>query len=168
MSDDESDSSDDESKSSNTSCKIEEGETEGRESKSQECDQVPSETSEIKTPDTPVEIPSTSSTKTEIETPPANELITEQTSSVGTPVTEQIAIPTPIEPTVFLPVNLHDFDSSKSLEALGLNHLKHELQRLGLKCGGSLPERASRLFSVKGLSPDQIDPSLLAKPPKKK
>nr|SVE85934.1 EOG090X0OE5 [Daphnia pulicaria] len=175
VSDDESDSSADESKSSNTSCKMEEGETEVLESKSQECDQGSTEASEIKTSDTPVEIPSASPTTSAIDTPPLNELVTEQASSVGTPatpvgtpVTEQIAVPTPAEPTVFLPINLDDFDSSKSLEALGLNHLKHELQRLGMKCGGSLPERASRLFSVKGLSPDQIDPSLLAKPPKKK
>lgn len=34
---------------------------------------------------------------------------------------------------------------------------------LGLKCGGTLEERAKRLFSVKGVSPDKIDPSLLAK-----
>jgi hypothetical protein len=176
VSDDESDSSEDESKSSNTSCKMEEGETEVLESKSQECDHGSTEASEIKpSDDTPVEIPSASPTKSVIDTPPLNELVTEQASSdgkpaipVGTPVTEEIAVPTPAEPTVFLPINLDDFDSSKSLEALGLNHLKHELQRLGMKCGGSLPERASRLFSVIGLSPDQIDPSLLAKPPKKK
>jgi hypothetical protein len=103
-----------------------------------------------------------------IDTEPLKELATEQTSSVAPPAPEPIAVPIPAEPIVFLPINLEDFDSSKSLEALGLNHLKHELQRLGLKCGGALPERASRLFSVKGLSPDQIDPSLLAKPPKKK
>jgi len=37
----------------------------------------------------------------------------------------------------------------------------------GLKCGGSLQERAHRLFSVQGLTPDQFDRSLLAKPGKK-
>ena len=75
---------------------------------------------------------------------------------------------TPSEPIEFLPVDLDDFDSPQSLENLGLNHLKNELQRRGLKCGGSLPERAARLFSIKGLSQDQIDPALLAKPAKKK
>ena len=33
----------------------------------------------------------------------------------------------------------------------------------GLKCGGTLQERASRLFSVKGVSPEDIDPALKAK-----
>ena len=168
VSDDDSDSSEDDSKSSDTSCKMEEGETEVLESKSQACDQESIETSETQTPVTPVEIPSASPSKSEIETQPLKEAVTEQATPVAPAATEPIAIPTPAEPTVFLPINLDDFDSSKSLEALGLNHLKHELQRLGLKCGGALPERASRLFSIKGLSPDQIDPSLLVKPPKKK
>jgi hypothetical protein len=166
VSDDDSDSSEDDSKSSDTSCKMEEGETEVLESKSQACDQESIETTQ--TPVTPVEIPSASPSKSEIETQPLKEAVTEQATPVAPAATEPIAIPTPAEPTVFLPINLDDFDSSKSLEALGLNHLKHELQRLGLKCGGALPERASRLFSIKGLSPDQIDPSLLVKPPKKK
>ncbi|XP_016427582.1 protein SDE2 homolog isoform X1 [Sinocyclocheilus rhinocerous] len=54
------------------------------------------------------------------------------------------------------------------LEALGLERLKKELMERGMKCGGTLQERAARLFSVKGLSPDQIDPALLAKPTKGK
>nr|CAH0107330.1 unnamed protein product [Daphnia galeata] len=168
VSDDDSDSSEDDSKSSDTSCKMEEGETEVLQSKSQACDQESIETSETQTPVTPVEIPSASPSKSDIETQPLKEAVTEQATPVAPAATEPIANPTPAEPTVFLPINLDDFDSSKSLEALGLNHLKHELQRLGLKCGGALPERASRLFSIKGLSPDQIDPSLLVKPPKKK
>lgn len=63
--------------------------------------------------------------------------------------------------------------------SLGLDRLKSALMALGLKCGGyiiilhnnyhhiflysTLEERAKRLFSTKGLSPSQIDPSLLAK-----
>lgn len=35
-------------------------------------------------------------------------------------------------------------------EELGLYHLKHALEARGLKCGGSLQERAVRLFTVKG------------------
>ncbi|XP_016105881.1 protein SDE2 homolog isoform X3 [Sinocyclocheilus grahami] len=54
------------------------------------------------------------------------------------------------------------------LEALGLERLKKELMERGMKCGGTLQERAARLFSIKGLSPDQIDPALLAKPTKGK
>nr|CAG4649054.1 EOG090X0OE5 [Polyphemus pediculus] len=54
------------------------------------------------------------------------------------------------------------------LEKLGLDHLKCELMRRGLKCGGTLTDRALRLFSIKGLSCDEIPSSMLAKPPKKK
>lgn len=56
--------------------------------------------------------------------------------------------------------------SVEQLERLGLDVLKEELMRRGLKCGGTLAERAARLFSVRGLKPDQIDPALLAKPTK--
>ena len=37
------------------------------------------------------------------------------------------------------------------------------LQSLGLKCGGTLQERAARLFSTKGKSLEDLDPSLFAK-----
>ena len=72
------------------------------------------------------------------------------------------------EPKDYPPIDLEQFDSAEKLEPLGLNHLKNELTRRGLKCGGTLSDRASRLFSVKGLSADQIEPSLLAKSQKKK
>ena len=68
----------------------------------------------------------------------------------------------------FSPIDLDDFSDSKQLELLGLNHLKEELQRRGLKCGGTLSDRALRLFSIKGLSQDEISPMLLVKPLKKK
>lgn len=65
-------------------------------------------------------------------------------------------------------IDLLSFGSAAALEALGLDELKNELMALGLKCGGTLQERAARLFSVRGLSRDQIDPALFAKPPKVK
>ncbi|XP_041351462.1 replication stress response regulator SDE2-like [Gigantopelta aegis] len=68
----------------------------------------------------------------------------------------------------FEQVDLSMFDSFSELEALGLDHLKAELLNRGLKCGGTLQQRAERLFSVKGLQPDQIDPSLFSKPQKGK
>ena len=37
------------------------------------------------------------------------------------------------------------------------------LQVLGLKCGGTLQERAQRLFSTKGKTVEELDPSLFAK-----
>ncbi|XP_062346470.1 splicing regulator SDE2 isoform X3 [Cinclus cinclus] len=66
------------------------------------------------------------------------------------------------------PIDLLAFNSAAELEALGLERLKMGLMSLGLKCGGTLKERAARLFSVRGLSRDQIKPSLFAKPPKGK
>lgn len=60
-------------------------------------------------------------------------------------------------------MDLNRFNSAEELESLGLNQLKLALSERGLKCGGTLKERAERLYSVKGLSNDQIDPSLFAK-----
>ncbi|XP_005465984.1 splicing regulator SDE2 isoform X2 [Oreochromis niloticus] len=67
-------------------------------------------------------------------------------------------------------LDLLSASSVKQLESLGLDVLKKELMSRGLKCGGTLSERAARLFAIRGLSADQIDPLLLAKPtkPKKK
>ncbi|KAK2708065.1 splicing regulator SDE2-like isoform X2 [Artemia franciscana] len=56
---------------------------------------------------------------------------------------------------------LEMYNSAEELEPFGLETLKIELQRRGMKCGGSLNERASRLFSVKGVSLNEIPPSLL-------
>ncbi|XP_064622858.1 splicing regulator SDE2-like isoform X2 [Lineus longissimus] len=65
-------------------------------------------------------------------------------------------------------IDLEDFNSCTELEALGLDHLKLALAERGLKCGGTLEERTKRLFSVKGLTKEQIDPALFAKPAKGK
>lgn len=61
------------------------------------------------------------------------------------------------------PVDLDKYNSSQELARLGMERLKNALMSRGLKCGGTLEERAERLFSVKGLEADQIDPSLFAK-----
>ncbi|XP_003930344.1 splicing regulator SDE2 [Saimiri boliviensis] len=65
-------------------------------------------------------------------------------------------------------IDLLAFNSVAELELLGLEKLKCELMALGLKCGGTLQERAARLFSVRGLAKEQIDPALFAKPLKGK
>jgi len=67
---------------------------------------------------------------------------------------------------VWEPFDLNKFNSVDELESLGLDRLKVELASLGMKCGGTLQQRAERLFSVKGLAVDQIKPSLLVKPKK--
>lgn len=41
---------------------------------------------------------------------------------------------------------------AKELENLGLDVLKDELTKLGMKCGGSLKERAERLWRSRGIS----------------
>ena len=71
------------------------------------------------------------------------------------------------DPISYAPVLLESEEYSSSslenLKILGLQHLKAELERRGLKAGGSLEERASRLFSVRGLKPSEINKKLKAK-----
>ncbi|VDM18434.1 unnamed protein product [Hydatigera taeniaeformis] len=57
--------------------------------------------------------------------------------------------------------------SAVELESYGLEVLKQALSCRGLKCGGTLSERANRLFSVRGLDPSQYPAKILAKPSRK-
>ena len=66
------------------------------------------------------------------------------------------------------PLDLENFSSVAELESVGLDSLKSALMALGMKCGGTLQQRAERLFLVKGVKQEMIDPSLLAKPSKGK
>ncbi|KAK7601177.1 hypothetical protein V9T40_008618 [Parthenolecanium corni] len=59
-------------------------------------------------------------------------------------------------------LDLSAFSSWEELASLGLDRLKSALLALGLKCGGTLEERAERLFSTKGKS--DLDPNLMSKP----
>ncbi|XP_067615818.1 splicing factor 3A subunit 3 [Eurosta solidaginis] len=63
-------------------------------------------------------------------------------------------------------LDLSAFSSWEELASLGLDRLKSALMALGLKCGGTLEERAQRLFSTKGKK--ILDPTLLAKKPTNK
>ncbi|CAI5443196.1 unnamed protein product [Caenorhabditis angaria] len=47
-------------------------------------------------------------------------------------------------------VDLSPYNSAVELEGLGLDRLKGALMALGLKCGGTLRERAERLYATKG------------------
>lgn len=58
-------------------------------------------------------------------------------------------------------LDLSAFSSWEELASLGLDRLKSALLALGIKCGGTLEERAQRLFSTKGQR--TIDPTLLAR-----
>lgn len=61
------------------------------------------------------------------------------------------------------PLNFDAFNSAAELEVLGLERLKSELQSRGLKCGGTLQERAARLFLLKSTPLDKLPKKLLAK-----
>ncbi|XP_030244489.1 splicing factor 3A subunit 3 isoform X2 [Drosophila navojoa] len=58
-------------------------------------------------------------------------------------------------------LDLSAFSSWEELASLGLDRLKSGLIALGLKCGGTLEERAQRLFTTKGKT--TLDPALMAK-----
>ncbi|RZC84334.1 hypothetical protein C5167_047115 [Papaver somniferum] len=61
------------------------------------------------------------------------------------------------------PLNFDDFNCAADMEVLGMERLKAELQAHGLKCGGALQERASRLFLLKTTPVDKLPKKLLAK-----
>ena len=56
------------------------------------------------------------------------------------------------------------YSSWEELASLGLDRLKSALMALGLKCGGTLEERAIRLFQTKGKRAQDLDPSFFSKP----
>lgn len=62
------------------------------------------------------------------------------------------------------PLRLGMFNDVKELEALGMDRLKEALEAMGLKCGGTLQDRAQRLWSVRGKKPEEIPANLKAKP----
>jgi hypothetical protein len=60
-------------------------------------------------------------------------------------------------------IDLATINSVDDLIKLGPDHLKLELMRLGLKCGGSLQDRAKRLYDIK-LKPELLfNPKYIAK-----
>lgn len=59
-------------------------------------------------------------------------------------------------------IEVESYRSPEDLMELGLDCLKNELQSRGLKCGGTLEERAKRLWAIRGKSDHQIDPNLKA------
>ena len=63
----------------------------------------------------------------------------------------------------FEPIDLNNINTAQELERFGLDHLKIELTRQKLKCGGSLEERANRLFLLKTNSLEAIDKKHKAK-----
>ncbi|KAH7864358.1 hypothetical protein Vadar_028712 [Vaccinium darrowii] len=64
---------------------------------------------------------------------------------------------------VMKPLNYEEINSAAELEAFGMERLKSELQSRGLKCGGTLQERAARLFLLKTTPLEMLPKKLLAK-----
>jgi len=60
-------------------------------------------------------------------------------------------------------LDLSAFSSPQELATLGLDRLKSGLIALGLKCGGTLQERADRLFQTKGKNLAELNKELFAK-----
>ncbi|CAD6192239.1 unnamed protein product [Caenorhabditis auriculariae] len=59
-------------------------------------------------------------------------------------------------------VDLSPYGSATELEGLGLERLKGALIALGLKCGGTLKERAERLFATKGHKLSDMEKAAMA------
>lgn len=59
-------------------------------------------------------------------------------------------------------VDVEAFESVEDLEGLGMDVLKRELGRRGMKTGGTLRQRAERLFLLKGRTIADIEPKHLA------
>lgn len=66
--------------------------------------------------------------------------------------------------TTGAPLDLQAFNSWEELSSLGLNRLKSALIALGMKCGGTLEERAKRLWATRDKNLDEIDSKLFSKP----
>ena len=64
------------------------------------------------------------------------------------------------------PLRLGMFNSMTELEALGMERLSEALTAMGLKAGGTLTDRAERLWTVRGKKPEEYPKKLLAKAPK--
>ncbi|KAF2951681.1 hypothetical protein DAI22_01g280500 [Oryza sativa Japonica Group] len=69
-----------------------------------------------------------------------------------------------ISPLSQEPLDLTIYSSAAELEVLGMERLKLELQNRGLKCGGTLQERAARLFLLKTTPLEKLPKKLFAKP----
>jgi len=76
------------------------------------------------------------------------------------PTSASSGIKRPLEEST--PIDLTSYNDATELEALGLEALKGELARLGLKIGGTLKQRAERLWATKGLTSDLFPSSIKA------
>ncbi|KAI6205897.1 hypothetical protein M3Y94_00844400 [Aphelenchoides besseyi] len=54
------------------------------------------------------------------------------------------------------PLDVNEFESVEQLEAVGADRLKSTLIAAGLKCGGTVKERAARLFATKTMNEEEL------------
>merc|ERR1739848_524763 len=61
-------------------------------------------------------------------------------------------------------IDVNKYETAKDLQRLGMEELKKQLQLRGMKCGGTMDERAKRLFLCKGVKDlRKLHESLFAK-----
>jgi len=94
---------------------------------------------------------------------PSGTSLAASSSSLSSVSSSSLAASVAFASSPFPPADLSKYATAKDLEELGLEHLKCELTRLGLKCGGTLQQRAERLFTLKTTPLEKVDPKLLAK-----
>ncbi len=85
---------------------------------------------------------------------------TQQHDAAATPPVSPVSQPPPPQeqPPSYPPINLTAYDSAAALAAAyEPQHLKAELMRVGLKCGGTSMQRAQRLFLLRSTPLDAID-----------
>lgn len=89
-------------------------------------------------------------------------------SSKNSRTTPTIATTSTTTASASAEVDLTKYKTVSALCQVGLETLKVELEKRGLKQGGTLEQRASRLFSVRNLQPAQYPKSILAENKKNK
>ncbi|CAH9092988.1 unnamed protein product [Cuscuta epithymum] len=84
--------------------------------------------------------------------------------SVSKPAVIEVEISaTAPDKNLIMPLSFDGINSSAELEVLGMDRLKAELQARGLKCGGTLQERAARLFLLKTTPLDKLPKKFFCK-----
>eukprot|EP01126_Amoeba_proteus_P058578 TRINITY_DN7575_c0_g1_i4.p1 TRINITY_DN7575_c0_g1~~TRINITY_DN7575_c0_g1_i4.p1 ORF type:complete len:409 (+),score=98.76 TRINITY_DN7575_c0_g1_i4:151-1227(+) len=109
---------------------------------------------------TPVTVTVTTSTTSTSPTTRLTAPTAESPMSIAeTPITITTTSPASTSPQL----DLLTFNSIEELEVLGLELLKKELMSRGMKCGGTVRQRAERLWVIRGKATEEIQPTLLAK-----
>lgn len=93
-----------------------------------------------------------------VESSEENGSVVEDSGVVAVPVVESASVSKSEKALDF-----GDYNSAVEMEVLGMERLKSELQGRGLKCGGTLQERAARLFLLKTTPVEKLPKKLLAK-----